>query len=211
MDHPFWLDRWGKGQIAFHLGEVNPHLSRLAARLPPGRVLVPLCGKSADLAYLAARGHDVVGVEFVEEAARAFFAERALVPEEIRVGAAPALRHQGLTIVVGDFFALDRGSVGAFDAIYDRAALVAIEPARRRTYIEQLRALAAPDSRLLLVTMDHDLEGGPPFSIGAEELAELVAGHFELEACGRQDALEPRQRDRGATRFVEHVWLGRAV
>ena len=38
-------------------------------------VLVPLCGKAHDLAFLAERGHRVVGVELSEIAVRAVFSE----------------------------------------------------------------------------------------------------------------------------------------
>ena len=69
MDPSFWRDRWQAGQIGFHEGRPNSFLERFADRLPRGgRVLVPLCGKAEDLAYLAGRGHEVVGVELVEDA-----------------------------------------------------------------------------------------------------------------------------------------------
>src|SRR5262245_668901 len=63
MNQHFWDERWRAGQTGFHLSEVNPNLVRHHERLGPAnprsRVLVPLCGKSIDLAWLAARGHDV--------------------------------------------------------------------------------------------------------------------------------------------------------
>ncbi len=75
MDAEFWKTRWQAGQIGFHEGRPNAFLEAHAARLGIARrVLVPLCGKSVDLAYLAGLGHDVVGVELVEEAAAACFA-----------------------------------------------------------------------------------------------------------------------------------------
>ena len=62
----FWHTRWAN-QIGFHLDEINPylmrHLSRL--RLQAGeRILVPLCGKTLDLAWLAAQGLEVLGWSF---------------------------------------------------------------------------------------------------------------------------------------------------
>ena len=59
MDATFWLQRWERGETGFHLGAVNPHLERHfpALGLAPGaRVLVPLAGKSLDLAWLRERG-----------------------------------------------------------------------------------------------------------------------------------------------------------
>ncbi|HLD65708.1 MAG TPA: thiopurine S-methyltransferase, partial [Pseudomonas sp.] len=59
MDEGFWQARWSLDQIGFHLAEVNPYLQRHwpILDLPAqARVLVPLCGKSLDLAWLAAQG-----------------------------------------------------------------------------------------------------------------------------------------------------------
>ena len=76
-----WLKRWREGRTGFHEGRPNDLLVHHAARLAGcRRVLVPLCGKSEDLAFLAARGHDVVGVELAEQAVQAFFAEHDLAP-----------------------------------------------------------------------------------------------------------------------------------
>lgn len=214
MERSFWDERWAAGQIGFHLSDVNPHLPRHGHRLgPPGRLLVPLCGKSVDLVWLAEQGHDVWGVEFVPAAVDAFFAERGVVPEAFTIGPWPARRHGRVTLVTADVFALDPAALGTFDALWDRAALIALEPPRRREYVQRLRALARDDARLLLVTLEHDLGSGPPFSVDEAELPALYAGAFSLERLDDRDVLEaePRFRERGATRMREQVWAGRAV
>ncbi len=76
MHKDFWQERWAHNEIGFHLDDVHPgmrrHWPRLA--LPDGAtVLVPLCGKSLDLAWLAGQGFNVVGVELSEKAVEAFF------------------------------------------------------------------------------------------------------------------------------------------
>ena len=55
MDRDFWLSTWHEGKIGFHLGTVNPQLLAHHQVLRGTRVFVPLCGKSLDLAWLAAR------------------------------------------------------------------------------------------------------------------------------------------------------------
>ena len=56
MHEDFWQERWARNEIGFHLREVNPYLQRhwpdlgLAAG---AQVLVPLCGKSLDIARMA--------------------------------------------------------------------------------------------------------------------------------------------------------------
>ena len=53
-----WLARWAKGRIGFHLPAPHPALERWWPRLdvaPQAKVLVPLCGKSLDMRWLAAQ------------------------------------------------------------------------------------------------------------------------------------------------------------
>jgi len=76
MQADFWQKRWERDQIGFHLAEVNPYLQQywpalgLAAQT---RVLVPLCGKSLDLIWLADQGFEVLGIELAEKAVEDFF------------------------------------------------------------------------------------------------------------------------------------------
>ena len=64
MEPTFWQERWARNQIGFHLQQVNPYLQRLWPTLglaQGARVLVPLCGKSLDMSWLAANGFEVLG------------------------------------------------------------------------------------------------------------------------------------------------------
>src|SRR6478735_6718533 len=83
MKPDYWLERWRENRIGFHRADVNPQLVQHHQRALSDtlRVLVPLCGKSADLEWLVVRGHEVVGVELSELAAQAFFAERNIEPQ----------------------------------------------------------------------------------------------------------------------------------
>ncbi|MGD8547546.1 MAG: thiopurine S-methyltransferase, partial [Thiohalophilus sp.] len=66
MEPDFWHERWENNLIGFHSNEVNPYLRTHWSKLslePAARVLVPLCGKSLDLIWLAEQGYQVVGVE----------------------------------------------------------------------------------------------------------------------------------------------------
>ncbi|HEY0706089.1 MAG TPA: thiopurine S-methyltransferase [Polyangia bacterium] len=215
MEHDFWAERYSNNQIGFHLPGPNPHLVAHAATWlkAPSRVLVPLCGKSHDLHWLREQGHDVVGVEFVEAAAIAFFEEHGLEPAVSRIGPHPSLRAPGISIILDDFFALTPASAGRFPAIYDRAALIAIEPAKRPAYLKRLRELGTDDVSLLLVGFDHDLGTGPPFSLSAAELGALMVGQWAFWQLADVDVLatEPRFRARGATRVREQIWLAQPL
>jgi len=50
MTADYWLERWREGRTAFHLADANPRLIEHSVVFSEAsRVLVPLCGKSADL------------------------------------------------------------------------------------------------------------------------------------------------------------------
>lgn len=176
MDPDFWKERWAAGRIGFHEGTTNALLEQHVDQLGESkRVLVPLCGKTEDMAFLASRGHEVVGIELVEDAARAFFEEHRLAPE---IGGDAVLRRYhaaSVTILVGDLFACTRAEVGDVNALYDRAAIVALPAELRARYVPHVRSLLAPGSRGLIITFVYDPSkmNGPPFSVPESELRRL--------------------------------------
>lgn len=210
MQPDFWHERWQSGQIGFHLAEPNPRLIAHwdATAGSARRVLVPLCGKSVDLAWLAARGHDVVGVELSELAAEAFFAERGIVPTITADGPFRVFRHERLAIAVGDFFAATPSALhGAFDAVYDRAAMIAMPPELRPSYVKTLVGLLAETANLLLVTLDFDAASGPPFCVDADEVRDTYGdGRVELLERADVSSESPNLLGRGATRADELVF-----
>lgn len=156
--------------------------------LPAGsRVLVPLCGKTPDLAWLASNGFEVVGIELSDVAAEDFFAERSVVPTVSALQGATSYSADGVTIVVGDFFAVGSELVGPVDAVYDRAALVALPRDMRTSYAAHLVAVTdgAPQ---LLVTFEYEQDqlAGPPFSVDGDEVARLYALTFSLTRLDEQ-------------------------
>jgi thiopurine S-methyltransferase len=190
-----WTARWRDGRTAFHEGRPNALLERHAARLT-GRVFVPLCGKAEDLAFLAARGHDVVGVDLVEQPIREFFAERDLAParsqrgpfiayEVARRGAHgpgaphdPPGPHGSIALLAGDVFAATPELLGPIDALYDRAALIALPPELRVPYVALLRRLLPAGAPALVVIAEYDQREmtGPPFAVLEAELRTHYAG-----------------------------------
>ena len=102
-----WLSRWIDGRIGWHEADGNRALHRFWPDLESGsRVLVPLCGKSPDMLWLAERGNDVTGVEISEVAVRAFFNEMSL-NFDLRVDGELQWFHcvdAKITLVCGDYF-----------------------------------------------------------------------------------------------------------
>lgn len=176
MDPAFWHARWQEGKIGFHEGTPNGYLVTHAAWLAPcRRILVPLCGKSEDLGFLAGHGHEVVGIELVESAVTQFFAEHGATPQIERAGDLAIYRGGAITVIAGDIFAVTADHVGAIAGIFDRAALVALPADMRGRYVEQLRRLAPAATRELLVSIEYapEVHGGPPFSVEEPEIRAL--------------------------------------
>jgi len=208
MDASFWHAKWEKSEIAFHQDEVNPllldHFGALA--LPRGsRVFVPLCGKTRDILWLLQSGYRVVGAELSRLAVEQLFAEMELAPDVTQAGPLTHFAAEDLDIYVGDIFELSGSELGQVDAVYDRAALVALPEAMRQRYADHLAAITGR-ARQLLIAYDYDqsLQNGPPFAVGADEVRSLYGTHYEPTLLA---SVEVAGGLRGKCPATEHVWL----
>lgn len=213
MDHDFWHQRWLKGETGWHQDDINPHLQ--AYWPPPGveagaRVLVPLCGKSRDLLWLAGEGYRVLGIEISALGVEAFFSENGLTPAISPEPPFTRYRIDELEILCGDFFDLRPEQVADVTALFDRAALIALPTALRTRYARHLHVLLPPAVSGLLVSLDYDQaeRAGPPFAVTDQEIRALFAERFRLTEFAVLDlfATNPRYRAQGLTRMVERVY-----
>jgi len=213
MDPEFWHQRWQRGETGWHQAEINSHLRELWPRMgiPPGsRVLVPLCGKTLDLLWLAGQGHRVLGVELSRLAVDTFFAENGLGPAVTEEP--PFTRHRvdEIEILCGDFFHLTPDHLGAIDAVYDRASLIALPPESRQRYATHLDALLPTAVPRLLITLEYDQTqmAGPPFAVHQPEVESLFSGTHRVEPIAALELIDesPRFRERGLDRLVERVY-----
>jgi thiopurine S-methyltransferase len=221
MQPEFWHSRWQNNQIGFHQDAVNPYLQRLwpgLGLLTGSRVLVPLCGKSLDLAWLAAQGHSVLGVELSQKAVEGFFSEQGLTPQVDHHGAFMRYRANDVELWCGDIFALTAQDVADCFGLYDRAALIALPPEMRQRYAAHLVQILPQGCRGLLVTMDYDqaVIPGPPFAVPDEEVQALMGGHWQLSLEEDQDILGESWKflQVGASRLRERAYrlrLGAAL
>lgn len=213
MDTDFWLQRWQQNQIGFHQGEVNSYLREYWSVLnvaAPARVLVPLCGKSLDMLWLMEQGYQVEGVELSSLAIEAFFAEQGLTAQQREIDGWRVWEYQRLRLWCGDFFALEKAQLGHIDAIYDRAALIALPADMRQRYAEHLYRLTAA-APCLLVALDYPQEqmSGPPFSVSPAEVTRLYQGLYAgTDPLVNRDVLaeNPNFRERGLASLREAVY-----
>lgn len=182
MDPDFWHQRWAKNEIGFHQKQVNPLLLAhfKALSLAPGRIFLPLCGMTLDIPWLLSQGWRVAGAELSPLAVAQLFDTLGVEPAITRSGALEHHRTEGLDLFVGDIFALTRQALGPVDAVYDRAALVALPQAMREQYAAHLMAITEKAPQLL-ICFDYDQSqlDGPPFCVNSEEVHHLYAHHCQ--------------------------------
>jgi len=214
MELDFWHDRWKNNEIGFHQETINPYLQRYWSRLDlkqGDRVFVPCCGKSKDLIWLLQQGLYVQGVEISAQAVDAFFKENNLQPNIDEQGAFQTSSVEGLALACGDFFQLTSADVDGVAAVYDRAAMIAMPAAMRRSYCQHLQAITNKQVPILLVTLEYP-EGemqGPPFSVTEQEVHDMYAGDYAVLVLETEDILADNDffRERGLTRLQERVYL----
>lgn len=213
MQAEFWLQCWRDQHIGFHRNRPLPLLQQHWPELSlaaDSRVLVPLAGKSLDMLWLAAQGYRVLGVELSPLAVQQFLTENALQAEVHTSAQGTHYVAGAIELICGDVFTLDDGTLANCDAIYDRAAVVALPPTTRQRYARQLYGRLPARCRGLMVTLEypqHEMNG-PPFSVDEQEVHKLFDDDWNTDLLERRDILaeEPRFAQRGVTSFHTAVY-----
>jgi len=112
---------------------------------------------------------------------------------------------KGLEIYLGDIFELTAEILGGVDAVYDRAALIALPDEMRKRYTPHLLNITKAAPQLLLcLEYDQGLIGGPPFSVSSDEVHWHYRDYCELELLERM-SIEGGLKGKHAAH--ECVWL----
>lgn len=211
MDANFWISKWQEGQIGFHKENYNESLLKHFGDLhlkKGNKILVPLCGKTKDLAWLYQEGLDVLGVELYEKAIEAFFVENGFnnvtrtADDEFIKYSVPKLE-----LLCGDFFKLNIQE--KLDAVYDRASLVALPPEMRRTYAQVVTNALKKGGKYLLIVYSYDQEemAGPPFSVDAKEVRDLYGEHFSVTLLESESPVMEGPRLSAIPSFKQSAYL----
>lgn len=208
MDASFWKDRWERGEIGFHEKQANHFLVKYFNKLSlakGSRVFVPLCGKTLDIAWLLSQGYRVVGVELSEIAVKQLFEGLGVTPKIAEVGSVQRYRAQNIEIFLGDLFQVTRAMLGPVDAVYDRAALVALPKEMRDRYTEHLVQITDNASQLVIAyEYDQSVVNGPPFSVSNDEVRRHYTDSYDLTLLATVDVPGGLK---GKCPATEHVWL----
>jgi len=208
MQKDFWFQKWAVKDIGFHQKESNPHLISNFEKLSlkkGDRVFLPLCGKTLDIAWLLSQGYRVAGAELVETAIEELFLELKLKPQIIQEGKLKHYSAKNIDIFVGDIFDLTKEILGKVDAVYDRAALVALPLDLRMRYAEHLMEITDRAPQLLVVYEYNQSEmPGPPFSINEVEVKKHYENDYAIKLIASADVPGGM---RGQISAKENVWL----
>lgn len=207
ITNEFWLERWQAGRIGFHLEGVNPKLVDYWPSLAKqSHVLVPLCGKTNDMIWLAEQGYQVTGVELSSLAIIEFIGDNDLTYETEHLGELKIhqINELPIRLVEGDYFHFQETQ---FDACYDRAAMVAMPATLRKKYVEHTLARLKDEAFLLLIALCYEGDKqGPPFSVEDTEITQLWGNKIRKLASENLLETQAEYRDSEYTRFEESVW-----
>ena len=146
--------------------------------------------------WLASQELRVLGVELSQLAVEQFFDEHSLTPEisESRYGR--HYRQDSIELICGDAFGLDAGILRDCNAVFDRAALIALPAAMRQRYVHDLYGRLPAGCRGLLITLEYpqDEKEGPPFSVTEAEVQERYGRDWEVTTLERRDILAQQPR-----------------
>lgn len=207
MESSFWHQRWQNNEIGFHESRPNALLLKHIHELGVAtgrRIFLPLCGKTLDIGWLLSNGYRVAGAELSQIAIEQLFMQLGLQPEISEVGDVHQWSAKNIDIFVGDLFALTRKSLGPVDAVYDRAALVALPEPTRGRYTAHLREITVTPPQLLIsYEYDQRAFSGPPFSVGKEEVFYHYSDTYELMLLASPEVAGGLK---GKCPAIEHVW-----
>lgn len=213
MEAQFWLNKWQKNEIGFHLPKPHPWLvalwPQMFAQNPQAHVFLPLCGKTLDVDFFLQQGHTVTANELSDDAVVAIFERLAIKPQVTQWAGGKRYQAEGLIIYAGDFFTLSPSELTSVDWVYDRAALIALPQTMRQQYSQHLMQLC-PSAQQCLITLDYqqDLMSGPPFALSDEEVKQHYAATYSINELKSANIIEhePRFAKNGLPELFQRVY-----
>ncbi|MEX0944225.1 MAG: hypothetical protein WD513_06660 [Balneolaceae bacterium] len=192
MELSYWISRWNKGNIGFHMENEYPGLEQywdLLKMLSEPIVLVPLAGKSKDVYWISKKVGKVVAVELSKVAIKQFFEEHQLKSNHKKFAGFDIYTSGNIEYWCGNFLKFPLRKLPDVDLIYDKGSIIALPPAMRKQFSEKLHDLSSPKTKILMHILSYNqLEmNGPPFSVNLEEIESLFGYYFEKKVLNRSE------------------------
>ncbi|XP_027458091.2 thiopurine S-methyltransferase isoform X2 [Zalophus californianus] len=182
-----WQEKWVSRKIRFHQEQGH---------------------RFADL------GHSVVGVEISELGIQEFFTEQNLSYSEEPIMEIPGAKvfkssKGNISLYCCNLFDLPRANIGKFDRIWDRGALVAINPGDRERYADIMLSLTRKGFQYLLAVLSYDptKHAGPPFYVPDAEIKKLLGSVCNIHCLEKTDVFEEQHKSWGIDYIVEKLYL----
>lgn len=179
LDKEFWDQRWKQGQTGWDIGYASPAIVRFMESYPnkSAKILIPGCGNAYEAVALLDLGFSNIDIVDISPKAVVHLTEKFQDKNAVQS-------------FCGDFFELK----GSYDLILEQTFFCAIDPNKRRQYVNQCYNLLNPGGKVagLLFASAFDAEG-PPFGGDAAEYRELFISKFKilkLEDC--YNSIPPR-------------------
>jgi thiopurine S-methyltransferase len=133
------------------------------------------------------------------------FEEMNIIPTVSQCGKLVRYSAPHVDIFLGDIFDLQYDTLGPVDAVYDRAALIALPEHMRHDYSHHVRGLTGT-AKQLLITVEYDQrqQAGPPFSVDIEEVHSHYDSSYKVSSLATKPIVGGLK---GKCAANEHVWL----
>jgi thiopurine S-methyltransferase len=204
MSNQLWISKWKRNDISFHQHSINPLFQKYLPLLGLSAgdcLLVPLCGKTVDMDWLAKQGFHVIGVELSELAIEAYFEALKVKPEKHLDGCFTKWSYGNTEIWCGDIFDLKMMDLRDIKVLYDNASLTAFPADKRIQYVRHFSDNLAPDCQILLITDEtpDEQQFNSVKSIDSE-LTALYSSDYHIELlhgtnCIKKDPENPQAAD----------------
>jgi cyclopropane fatty-acyl-phospholipid synthase-like methyltransferase len=182
------------GNAAWDIGKPQPVFLALADAIT-GSILDSGCGTGENALFFAARGHQVTGFDFLEEA--------------IHLAKQKALdRGLAATFLVQDALKL-REWTAQFDNVIDSGVFHVFSDQDRALYVLGLKKVLKPEGRLFLICFSDQTPGTlGPRRVTEDELLEAFRDGWEIESIEpARFEVRSEQRQERYSGEDPHAWL----
>jgi len=173
LDNPkYWNEKYTSNNTGWDMKSSNPVFVELLNKgkfIKPCKLLITGSGKGYDAIEAAKLNYEVTAVDFSPEANKIAKVSAGNLADKIE-------------FLEMDLFDLNKSHKNGFDAVYEYTTFCAINPVRRKEYVNILADVLKTGGTLiaLLFPID-DRESGPPFNIDILESYKLFSEKFTLK------------------------------